>query len=124
MPYELAIAAPGPITPRDLANAAGAERPGDGLDVQMTDAGESCAVVDDSGRMLIAMNAPVHLESPDELARILPGHPELEPPLWWHDLVIRADALEAAEPTLRRLALDAGAALIPLQPDDRAEPKG
>lgn len=75
------------------------------LGVQGIDRGGSAAVLRPDGRLVCAVQAPVHLETIDEVERLLPDAPANVPvPCFWHDAWIAADADRLGRQCLEALA--------------------
>lgn len=107
MPRDAVLVSAHPIRLVELGQVV--QRRGDGLVVQGIDRGGSAAILRPDGRLVCAVQAPVRLETIDELRRLRPDAPGDAPvPGWWHDAWI---ALGDDADALGRACLEALAAM-------------
>ena len=93
------------------------------LGVQGIDRGGSAALLRPDGRLVCAVQAPVYVQTVDELARLRPDAPLDAPvPCYWHDAWIALDEDELGSACLRQLATATRGVLVvaPAVPRDPA----
>lgn len=87
------------------------------LGVQGIDRGGSAAVLRPDGRLVCAVQAPVRIETVDEIERLLPDAPHDVPvPCFWHDAWIAGDADRLGRGCLEALASMTRGVLVLAEP--------
>lgn len=111
MPRDAVLLSIDPIRLTELGQVI--QRRPERLGVQGIDRGGAAAILRGDGRLVCAVQAPVRVETLDELDRLWPGaEVEIDTPCFWHDATIAADADRLGVQCLEALAATARGVLI------------